>query len=127
MSDDLVKRLRGDWFGYEVPLKAIDAMDDAADRIEQLTAERDRLRALPAAQPPAQCCMCGKTGLDTTEHGGPGAQLSDKRWACSRECYYRAVDIKTGTLPAVQPHVNETPKSEHDAANVLTPATKGGE
>ena len=29
-------------------------------------------------------------------------------------------------LPAVQPHVNETPKSEHDAANVLTPATKGG-
>ena len=25
------------------------------------------------------------------------------------------------------PHVNETPKSEHDAANMLTPATKGGE
>ena len=26
-------------------------------------------------------------------------------------------------LPAVQPcHVNETPKSEHDASNVLTPA-----
>jgi hypothetical protein len=24
-------------------------------------------------------------------------------------------------------HVNETPKSEHDAANVLTPATKGGD
>ena len=23
-------------------------------------------------------------------------------------------------LPAVQPHVNETPKSEHDAANMLT-------
>ena len=29
--------------------------------------------------------------------------------------------------PAVQPHVNETPKSEHDAANMLTPATKGGD
>ena len=30
-------------------------------------------------------------------------------------------------LPAVQPaHVNETPKSEHDTANMLTPATKGG-
>lgn len=29
-------------------------------------------------------------------------------------------------LPAVQPgHVNETPKSEHDARNMLTPATKG--
>ena len=41
MSDELVKRLRGDWFGYDVSLKAIDAMDEAADRIEQLTAERD--------------------------------------------------------------------------------------
>ena len=30
-------------------------------------------------------------------------------------------------LPAVQPHVNETPKSEHDARDMLTPATKGGE
>ena len=29
-------------------------------------------------------------------------------------------------LPAVQPHVNEAPKSEHDARDVLTPATKGG-
>ena len=43
MSDDLVKRLRGDWFGYDVSLRAIDAMDEAADRIEQLTAERDGL------------------------------------------------------------------------------------
>ena len=48
MTDELVKRLRGDWFGYEVSLKAIDAMEEAADRIEQLTAERDRLRALLA-------------------------------------------------------------------------------
>ena len=33
-------------------------------------------------------------------------------------------------LPAVQPaapHVNETPKSEHEVGNVLTPATKGGD
>ena len=43
MSDELVKRLRGDWCGYEVSLKAIDAMTEAADRIEQLTAERERL------------------------------------------------------------------------------------
>ena len=29
-------------------------------------------------------------------------------------------------LPAVQPaHVNKTPKSEHDARDMLTPATKG--
>ena len=41
MSDDLVKRLRSDWFGYDVSLRAIDAMEEAADRIEQLTAERD--------------------------------------------------------------------------------------
>jgi len=33
----------------------------------------------------------------------------------------------TRALPAVQPaaHVNETPKSEHEAAVMLTPATKG--
>ena len=32
------------------------------------------------------------------------------------------------SLPAVQPsHVNETPKSEHEAAVMLTPATKGGD
>ena len=43
MTDNLVKRLRGDWFGYEVSLKAIDAMEEAADRIEALTAERDGL------------------------------------------------------------------------------------
>ena len=41
MSDELVERLRSDWFGYDVSLKAIDAMEEAADRIEQLTAERD--------------------------------------------------------------------------------------
>ena len=28
-------------------------------------------------------------------------------------------------LPAVQPHVNETPKREHDAVNMLTRAAKG--
>ena len=41
MSDELVKRLRGDWFGYEVSLKAIDAMEEAADRIYALTADRE--------------------------------------------------------------------------------------
>ena len=45
MSDELVERLRSDWFGYDVSLKAIDAMEEAADRIEQLTAERDSLLA----------------------------------------------------------------------------------
>jgi len=33
-----------------------------------------------------------------------------------------AVEVLANALPAVQPaHVNETPKSEHDAANMLTP------
>ena len=56
MSDDLVKRLRGDWFGYDVSLKAIDAMDEAADRIEGLEEnqrfiirERDRTFSLMLA------------------------------------------------------------------------------
>ena len=44
MSDDLVKRLRGDWDGCDVSLKAIGAMEEAADRIEALTAERDEAR-----------------------------------------------------------------------------------
>ena len=44
MTDDIVKRLRSDWFGYDVSLRAIDAMEEAADRIEQLTAERDGYR-----------------------------------------------------------------------------------
>ena len=39
MTDELVQRLRGDWCGYEVSLKAIDAIEEAADRIEALTAE----------------------------------------------------------------------------------------
>ena len=46
MTDDLVKRLRGDWFGYDVSLKAIDAMDEAADRIEQLTGEVQRWQGM---------------------------------------------------------------------------------
>ena len=34
-----------------------------------------------------------------------------------------AVEVLVSALPAVQPcHVNETPKSEHDTANMLTPA-----
>ena len=33
---------------------------------------------------------------------------------------------KNAALPAVQPHVNETPKNEHETGDVLTPATKRG-
>lgn len=55
------------------------------------------IRALPAVQP--FDCECGEVGPCK-------AQFCTPRSA--------------------QPHVNETPKSEHDAANMLTPATKGG-
>ena len=46
MSDELVERLRSDWFGYDVSLKAIDAMEEAADRIEQLTGEVRRWQGM---------------------------------------------------------------------------------
>ena len=59
-----------------------------------ILAERDRLRALPAVQP-GPLCECGMTG--------------PCKWT---EC----------KAPILSAHVNETPKSEHDAANVLTPA-----
>ena len=54
-------------------------------------------RALPAVQPDP-LCECGMTG--------------PCKWT---EC----------KAPILSAHVNETPKSEHDAANMLTPATKG--
>ena len=58
-GDDLLERLLGDWSGYDVSLKAISAMEEAADRIRtlqasnmrlsgmfyDLTSERDRLQA----------------------------------------------------------------------------------
>ena len=48
-------------------------------------------RALPAVQPDAQCCMCGKKGLSTKEDGGPECELSDGRWVCSSACWDRVV------------------------------------
>lgn len=55
MSDELVERLRSDWFGYDVSLKAIDAMEEAADRIEALTAERDHAWAMVAKADTQMC------------------------------------------------------------------------
>jgi hypothetical protein len=42
MTDDLVKRLRIGWHDDDTPIWVSDAMDEAADRIEALTAERER-------------------------------------------------------------------------------------
>ena len=83
--------------------------------------------ALPTVQPQAQCCMCGKTGLDTTEHGGPGAQLSDKRWTCSRGCYDVAVDMMPGTLPAVQPDAAAIREAALREAAAAAWAVEGGD
>ena len=44
MSDDIVERLRSYEYAYEPPLKAFDHMDEAADEIERLRAENERLR-----------------------------------------------------------------------------------
>ena len=64
--------------------------------------------ALPAVQP------------DTAPAGNLTARGNAATWAL-----YDANLTRTGALrPA---HVNETPKSEHDARDVLTPATKGGD
>lgn len=54
-----------------------------------------------------QCCMCGKTGLSTTEgDGGQECELSDGRWVCSGECWDRAVDPASGVrVKATHRHV----------------------
>ena len=81
----------------------------------------DAIRALPAVQPDAAAireaarllddivCGRGMFGLDPAQ---------DLQWA-----------MKTaGAAPALiekPAHVNETPKSEHEGAVMLTPATKG--
>ncbi len=47
----------------------------------------------------AQCCMCGKTGLSTTEDGGPECELHDGRWVCSSACWDIAVSIIDRLIP----------------------------
>lgn len=46
MTDDLLERLLGDWSGYDVSLKAIGAMEEAADRIRTLQASNMRLSGM---------------------------------------------------------------------------------
>ena len=83
----------------------------------------ERIRALPAVQPPAQCCMCGKTGLSTVEgDGGPECELSDGRWVCSRECWDRAVQPGKEVMPDVP---NGAPNAP-DAAPASTADAGGG-
>ena len=77
-------------------------------------------RALPAVQPDAReaarllddiACGRGMFGLDPAQ---------DLQWAMETAAAALTLIDKTAA-----PHVNETPKSEHETRDVLTPATKG--
>ena len=61
--------------------------------------------------------------------GGEGPRAYDWSDKPHRIVYDLCREIeKNAALPAVQPaHVNETPKSEHEARDMLTPATKEGD
>ena len=48
MTDDLVKRLRIGWHDDDTPLWVSNAMYEAADRIEALTADNARLKSVVA-------------------------------------------------------------------------------
>ena len=97
----------------------------AAKAAAQADHEARILSALePAAQPdPREAALRDiarqkKTDEMDTEY--------DVEYADFEGGYNAIIDVARVALRAVQPaHVNETPKSEHDTANMLTPATKG--
>ena len=92
---DLIRR-------EDARLIALEYISDSMDRHGALEA----IRALPAVQP------------DTA----PASNLTARGNAATWALY----DANLTRMGALQPaHVNETPKSEHDAGNMLTPATKG--
>ena len=102
--------------------------EDAYAAIRGLTRHIDRIaaiRALPAAQPdPREAALRDiarqkKTDEMDTEY--------DVEYADFEGGYNAIIDVARVALPAVQPaHVNKTPKSEHDTANMLTLDAKGG-
>ena len=163
MSDELVKRL--------LDLADCDArageplgrcMREAAARIEQLTAERDKWKTAfdescnawqqqceyemdraEAAEAERDRLREDLEELDFLRHeGGPDsvaaieAERDQLREALEQFLNeYDVVDLadaETSSMTAAvfaargALHVNETPKSEHEAWDMLTPATKGG-
>jgi hypothetical protein len=75
------------------------------------------LRSPTEAREAVQCCMCGKTGLSTTEgDGGTECQLSDGRWTCSQDCYDRAV---TPAREAVDDAMVDAAKQARDFLNFV--------
>ena len=126
--------------------------EDAYAAIRGLTRHIDRIAAitaLPAVQPTRiTCglivCECGMTGPCKApfEISRLGAEFEAAIFSDVESLYedgeptVKPFDCECGqvgpckaqfcTPRSAQPHVNETPKSEHEVGNVLTPATKGG-
>lgn len=93
-------------------------------------------RALPAVQPDANlleaACVAAHNAYEAAAHeaGWTTNTQSRKPWAEVPEA--NKVAMRAGISAALAlidnfAHVNETPKSEHDAANMLTPAAKRGD
>ena len=87
-------------------------------------------RALPAVQPDAAPAgnltargNAATWALYDANLTHMGALQPDSLCECGMTGPCKWTECKAPILSA---HVNETPKSEHDAANMLTPATKGG-
>ena len=102
-------------------------MSDAPERIwiEDESGEGDslrRIRALPAVQSDAREAALREAmeAVNAKWRSGAADTPDEMRGLALAEAAILALIDK----PA---HVNETPKSEHDAANMLTPATKGGD
>ena len=83
--------------------------------------ERWNIRALPAVQPDAREAALREALAAINAKWRSGADTPDEMRGLALA---EAAILDLIDKPA---HVNETAKSEHDAANMLTPATKGGD
>ena len=108
-------------------LIALDYISDSMERHGALEA----IRALPAVQPdtaPASNLTARGNAATWALYDANltrmGAVQPDPLCECGMTGPCKWTECKAPILSA---HVNETPKSEHDARDVLTPATKGGD
>jgi len=88
-----------------------------------LSEYRNAILALPAVQPDAREVALREALVALQGAGSFGRTAAEKHSALEQYCMCRDAILALIDKPA---HVNETPKSEHDARDVLTPATKGG-
>ena len=101
MSDKLIVERLQDLRICDIGLRRV-----AANRIKQLAEERGLLREAALREALAAVNAKWRSGADTPD---------EMRGLALAEAAILDLIDKLG-------HVNETPKSEHDAANVLTPA-----